>query len=348
MYIKRYSIAALLLIAAVGWSVYGFISKESMHISVMGIVLPALPVAVWVSAAMLLLYFATLFHMIFYSIIGNFRLRRYERDFAHLLEAIGDAFLRKPDRSHRFKTDRYALLGQIADQTQMEPFETLGTLGDPKLAAIVQTLYRLERGESVELKRFSLAPDNALVRQNQLNQYREGALEDEAVLGKADQYDARLCRMAFNHLAETAPLHLIEKYKKFMTFDAVVTLIKRINAEENTLSIPNETLRFFIKGLEDLTPLDFLFLAGQAGENMLPEQRIRLFESLSEENDKAIDGYLLTLFDLEMIDKAREILSGTAADDYMLFRAFAELKSCNKHYDINIFASMMLQGYERP
>lgn len=345
MYIKRYSIAALLLIAATGWFVYGFVSKESLHVDVLGIMLPSLPSAVWVSLAMLLLYLATLFHMMFYSVVDSFRLRKYEKDYAHLLEAMSDAFLKKEGRRHHFKTDRYALLGEIADHTAMEPDTALETLGNEKLANVVKAIRQIRAGESVELKRYNLPPENPLAKANQINRYREGKLEDETILSRPEKYSAELAAVAFEHLVETAPLHVLEKYKQFMSHTALRTVLGRINADEQTLSVPNETLIAFTEQVEGLTPLDFLGLAKVVADHMLPEQRIKFFEMLSEANEKALDGYLLTLFDLEMHDKAKEILDATAADEYVLFKAFAELKECDKHYDINIFAAMMLHPY---
>jgi hypothetical protein len=58
---------------------------------------------------------------------------------------------------------------------------------------------------------------------------------------------------------------------------------------------------------------------------------------LSEHNDDAMEGYLYTLYDLQMIDTANEILNNTANNDYLIFKAYRDLKKANKHYDIAIF-----------
>jgi len=345
MYIKRYSIAALLLIFAIGWFVYGFVSQESMHISMMGITLPALPVAVWVALSLLLLYAATVFHMFFYSVVGTIRLRKYEKDYSHLLDAVADAFLQKEDRRHDFKTERYALMGEIADHSKMLPGEALAGIDHPKLAAVIQAILKIENGESAELKRFNLPAENPLVRQNQVNLLSEGKLEAETVLSKPERYDARLHAMAFEQLSVFAPLHVLEKYREYMTFTALLAIVNRINAEENTLSVPNTTVVDFVSRIEGLNSLDYLYIAVNMAEHMLPEQRISVFEQLSDSDDKAHDGYLFTLFDLEMVDKAKELLDMNGEREYPLFKAYADLKGCNKHYDIKIFAKMMLQNY---
>ena len=346
MYIKRYSFAALLLIFGIGWFVYGFVSKESMHITVLGIVLPALPVAVWVAAAMLLLFTATILHMLFYSFVGSMRLRKYEKDYQLLLEAFADALLKKPEREHRFKTARYTLIGRIVDQSDLEPGAGLEHLEHPKLSLVAATLQQIAAGDSVDLKRFNLPPSNPFVVRNQYNQLQNGALEPETILAKPDRYDALLHAEAYELLVAAAPLSLIEKYRRFMTYTALMTILERINATDNTLKVPNATVVDFIEKVDDLSPLDFLNLAVVIAEHMLPEQRIAITETLSDHNDNALDGYIFTLFDLEMVDKARDLLPLTAEGEYTLFKAYADLKECNRHYDIKIFAKMMLLNYE--
>jgi len=345
MYIKRYSIAALLLIFAIGWFVYGFVTKESLHISVLGVVLPALPAAVWVAMAMLLLYAATVAHMLFYSVVGTIRLRRYEKDYGYLLDAFADAYLQKEERSHLFKTERYALMGKLIDRSQIVPGSGLDGVDHPKLAIVVETIRKINNGESVDLKRFNLPASNPLVRLNQINLLSEGKLEAETVLSKPERYDAAVQAMAYEQLCVYAPLHVLEKYRDFMTFPALLSIVTRINAEENTLSVPNTTVVDFVSKIEGLGSLDYLYIAKGMAEHMLPEQRIAVFEVLSDRDEKALDGYLFTLFDLEMVEKAKEVLHMTAENEYILFKAYADLKGCNKHYDVKRFANMMLQNY---
>lgn len=345
MYIKRYSIAALLLIIAVGWAVYGLVTQESHHLSLFGVELPALPIAVWISAAMGLLFVATLAHMIFYSLVDSLRLRRYEKDFAQLIEAIGDAFLQKTKRERTYRTERYRLLGRIVEQSDMAPHASLASIENTKLAAIVDAVGKIGNGEAAEIKRYYLPQDNALAVKNLHNRFEEGTLEPEAILAKPDTYTPALCSLAYEKLCESAQIHPIEKYRDYMTFTSLRILLNRINAEEHTLHIPNATIVDFVGKLKDLKPLDYLYLSLECTKSMLPEQRMSVFEELSDEDDKALDALLFTLFDLEMSDKANEILSLTAEDEYTLFKAYTDLKSCGKNYDIKMFARMMLQNY---
>jgi len=86
-----------------------------------------------------------------------------------------------------------------------------------------------------------------------------------------------------------------------------------------------------------LTPDNFIDLSIAMSKNMIPEQRIRLFEILSESNDDAMEAYFYTLYDLQMIDTANEILNNTSKEDYLIFKAYRDLKRANKHYNIALF-----------
>jgi hypothetical protein len=112
--------------------------------------------------------------------------------------------------------------------------------------------------------------------------------------------------------------------------------VQRVNASENGIQISNEDLVVLITSVK-MDVNDWIDLSAAMSKNMLPEQRIRLFEMLSENNDDAMEGYLYTLYDLQMIDTANEILNNTAHNDYQIFKAYRDLKKANKHYDIAIF-----------
>jgi len=85
MYIKRYTITSLILIALVGWYVYAYVTQETIGIELFGVLLPSLSVAIWVVIPLFVLYIASVMHMSFYSMLGNFRIRKYDKDMTKLL-----------------------------------------------------------------------------------------------------------------------------------------------------------------------------------------------------------------------------------------------------------------------
>ena len=87
----------------------------------------------------------------------------------------------------------------------------------------------------------------------------------------------------------------------------------------------------------NLDSVDNIKISEKLSLGMIPEQRIKLFETLSDSNDEAMDAYLFTLYDLEMMAPADAILEISQSDEYLNFKAYRALKECNKNFNIKLF-----------
>lgn len=336
MYLKRYTIGVLLLMLFVGWYISQFLGySQTESISFFGVNLPALPIAVLVLFPVFVLYILSIAHMLYYSVKSFFNQRNFQKDYDKLLEAIVDALLMK-DTKHTFKTPRYALLGNLIDNTSMSlKAEHLET-NNEKIDAVLDVLNKLKEGKTVDLKKFHLDADNPLVLQNQKNRMASLDVSYEEILSKSDKYSRDILEKAFVNFAADAPLYAIEKYQEFMSKDALFIILARVNSEEHTLEVSNESLLGLMRQLE-LKRSDYLSISKELSIHMLPEQRIKLFELLADENEEAQEAYFYTLFDLEMIDKAKECLETIGSNDAMKFRAYLALKECGHNFNINLF-----------
>jgi len=337
MYIKRYTIASLILMALVGWYVYAYVTQETISIELFGVLLPSLSVAIWVIVPLFILYIASVIHMSFYSMIGSFKVRKYDKDYDKIIDAIVDAYLNKAERNHSFKTPRYKLLGRLLDET------TLFLKGDvapdtdnEKINAVIKTVDSIKNGEVVDLKSYSLLPSNPLVVQNNRNSYKKGDLSSEEILSHSDKYAKELCVEVYTDFVKTHTLNAIEKYKAFLTKSSLLVILSRINADENNIEISNDALIALFSDL-DLELKDYLEISMVVSHGMIPEQRMKLFEMLSVDDEEAMDAYLYTLYDLEMLEPANDILDISQPDEYLNFKAYRALKECNKHFNIELF-----------
>jgi len=338
MYIKRYSIAAFIWIAFVGWYTYAYVSHETLSLDFFGIPLPSLNVAIWVIIPLLVLYAASVVHMAFYSMLGNFKLRRYEKDFEKIIDAIIDAYLGKKKRDYTFKTERYKLLGKLLEKSTLLPNpDLIGTTGNEKIDNVLRLIENIKKGEVVDLKPFNLLPENPLVIQNEKNRYLKGDVTAEQILSNCTKYAEDLCKFVYTDFSKKASLYNLLKYKAFLTKEALNNILARINADEFTITITNDEIIELMKKL-DLTREDYIEISKTLAKGaMIPEDRMKLFETLSEENEEAMDAYLFTLFDLEMIAPADEILQNTQPEEYLNFKAYRALKECGKNFSIYLF-----------
>ncbi|MDY0232793.1 MAG: hypothetical protein RBS11_02055 [Sulfurimonas sp.] len=337
MYIKRYTIASLILIALVGWYVYSYVSQEIITLNLFGTTLAAMPTAIWVVVPVIILYIASVFHMSFYSMLSSFRLRKYDRDYEEIIDAVAEAYLAKEDRVHSYKTPRYKLLGFLIDNSTLFP-ATLkkSEVENEKLQNILKVIEDIKSGEVVELKKYSLKPQNPLVIQNDKNRYKKGALTAESILNHVANYDESLIKEAYMDMLTTAPISLVEKHKQFLTKDGLFIVISRINSSKNSLEISNDVLISLINALE-LDAKDLIEISKALATNMIPEQRMKLFEILSEKREDGFEAYIFTLYDLEMIAVANELLLNTQEYEYQNFKAYSALKECGKNFNINLF-----------
>jgi len=336
MYIKRYSIAAFILMGLIGAYFYISFPTETLSISLLGINTASLHIAVWIVSAMALLYLATLFHMLYYSIVGSFKLRKYRKDSEAFSDSIADALLGRIERQHTYKTDRYALFGKVVDNAKLSILNTIEKTGDEKLDKVIEIVNAIDAGETVELKKYRLSKENPLVQKNDFNTYSNGEISEEQILNNADNYADKLVSLAFTNYAKTAPLSLIEKYKSFINKEVLFKVVARVNADENILDISTDSL-IALFGEVELSQDDYINLSATLAENMLPDERIKLFAKLSENSDIATPAYLYTLFDLEMIAPAEEILENSQADEFVYMKAYKALRDCNKNFPIDLF-----------
>ncbi|MDQ7043311.1 MAG: hypothetical protein Q9M34_07235, partial [Sulfurimonas sp.] len=235
MHIKKYTIAALILMALVGAFVYTYVTKETTSIDFFGIPLPALSIAIWVIVPVFILYIASLLHMSFYSLLGNMSLRKYEKDYDKIIDAIVDAYLGKKSRHHTFKTDRYALLGKLLENTSMFPAKDMtGLISNEKIDKVLKIIEDIKKGEVVDLKPYNLLKDNELVIQNKRNKYKKGILTAETILSDTTKYSDVLRKEVYVDYVKTASVSNFLKYKELLSPESLYIVLSRVNADENT------------------------------------------------------------------------------------------------------------------
>ena len=341
MYIRRYSVAAFILIGLIGSFFYINFKNTDISIDIMGIHSGSLPLAFWVVISMVLLYLATVSHMLYYAIKGAFSQRRLRVDSETYVESLSDALLGRIERQHKYKTDRYKLFGSLIDNGHLEILREIPPTGEVKIDEAIRVIEKIERGEHVDIHKFHLSAKNPLTQKNAINAYNAGEIGEEQILNNVEKHSGKLVALAFNKYVTMAPLHMIEKYKLMMNKEVLFKLVTRINAKENELEISVESLIALINEVK-MSEDDYIQLSVILAENMMPDERIKLFKLLSDKSETAAPAYLYTLFDLEMIAPAVEILENSQPDEFIYFKAYKALKDCNQNFSIGLFISQKM------
>ncbi len=336
MYLKRYTLGTLALMLFVGWYISQYLGfSQSEAISLFGVQLPALPIAVLALLPVFVLYLASVVHMMYYSFKNFLSLRNYKKDYGMLVDMIMDELLNK-DHHYTFKTEPYKLLAKVLENTSMTIDDEIELTQNEKVNSIMTMLSDVKSGKVVDLKKYNLSSDNPIARANQKNRMMNLDLTSEEILNRHESYSQEILEKAFANYAATAPMYAIEKYQEYITKDALFIVLARVNSEENTLDVSNEFLLQLMSRLE-LNKRDYLSVSKELSIHMVPEQRMKLFETLAEMEEDAHEAYLYTLFDLEMIDTAKEFLETQRPDEAMKFRAYLALKEAGQNFNINLF-----------
>ena len=333
MHLKRYTLGAILLIAAVGMYVYHMITPAEYPLDIMGIHL-RLPIAVWVVLPMVILYFASLFHMIYYGFKAHLKQRAIEKDIEKMADALFWDILKAP-KHHNYSDKRIRPVGSALDYgcddfTKIEKKTVHALIRDA-----VDLITAIKHGEVVDLSRYKLDKSNPYAIQNTLNMLKHEPERAEEVLRRIPYYDRKVLHEAMRIFIETATEQQLQRYVELIDFDVLMHLYETYDKrdEKNRIS-----LVLVEKVLENIRPdaCGYMLLARRMVKYYTPHELLALFEKMVSKDEKAFRAYVFTLIEFEMLDKANELLQDTQRGEYLDFKAFLDLRKAGKHYPIDL------------
>lgn len=343
MSLKFYSLLTLLFIILLGNYVFFFITSQSSPLELFGTHLPAYPIAVWSVLPVVLMYLITIVVMSVGNIQNYFRLKNYERDYEKLKDAFYYGYLQK-ERIFEYKTDRYKLVGELVANTLLKPKPGAMIETSPKIQTVFSTIEELDAGKTPDMKRFNLPKENPLMVQYATNLLRNDPTTSEKMLQNGQNFDDATIKEAFAVYAMDATMSNILKYKKYVSIRSLLQIIKRVDSKEHPIEISLETILDLCRHVtRDINQMGFIEIAIAVRNALIPEDRIKLFERLLAEKFDVNESLLYTFLDLEMLEKARELLENFSDDDFPRYRAFLALKDINYGCDINVLIESACQ-----
>jgi hypothetical protein len=333
MGLKKFISFGLMLLVVMGIVVYSFVG-DVYSFSVFGIPIE-LPIAIWVLLPALLMYVFTILHLMFYGTLGFAKMRKVKNDGETLLQNSKNALLGKIVETE-YKTDIFKLPGAVLPLLNVDPKRYADhRVYDDGIQDILDIKRKIDEGEVVDLAPFSLKEDNALVIKNYENKIAIDRNYAQVVLRSSK--DKGLCEKAHLALASFSSLDEINKYDIKPTRELFNVLIDRVSAKENSLELPDEAIVTYAKEL-DFRSKDFIELAKKLKTKLNPDRLMLLFERLAHEfPSEAGEAYLYVMFELQMMDNAREFLENTSEDEYIKFKYLLFLKDSGKIFDTELF-----------
>lgn len=332
MGIKKYILFSVVYLLGVGLYVYSF-NGQSYTLEVYKFSL-SLPIALWIVVPVIILFIGTLLHMMFYSFREYLFARALKKDFETYKTALSKKILSE-EPLVRYKTEKFKFIGK-----SLKLFDYNGhkmTL-DETLEPLMDIVAQIQEGKVVDLKRYKLDQDNPLVVKNKMNKLDEDPKFASTVLKECKDPSTPLCHKAYFKFLGYAGFDEIQKVGFTPTKEMFRVLMERYLDEEEEFDIPLESIEEMLMQFK-ATREDYLELAYEIKPKLSPDAWMDMFEKLynSPKHAEAADAYLYVLYELQMIDKIRDILDNSDEDEFVKFKTLLFLRDHGKNIDSGIF-----------
>jgi len=333
MGIKRYILLSLVYMFAIGLYVFSFYG-ESYTLSFFGLSLN-LPVALWILIPVFILAIGSVIHLVFYNFKDFLYKRALKKDFEMYQEATKNRILGEETDSS-YKTDGFKLAGKVLQSMQFDP-SLPSTFIEEEIAKACAVAVSVSNGNYEDLKKYRLSKTNPLVMKNMINRLKSEPKYALDILKNCKDINNELCQKAFEVLIGFASFNEIKRYDFPIDKHLFHRMLERyLNADDS--------FDMDLKSIEDMLDqfkadhADYLELAHAIKIKLAPDTLIALFEKLYNTKGSVVaDAYLYVLYDLQMIDKIRDILTNSDREDFAKFKIILFLRDNGKNIDIDKF-----------
>ncbi|MBL0687201.1 MAG: fatty-acid--CoA ligase [Sulfurospirillum sp.] len=336
MGIKRYILLTVVYMLAIGLYVHSF-SGESHTLSVHKFSL-TLPISLWIILPIFFLFIASTIHMTYYSLKDFLKHRATNKDFESFKTALSEKVMGE-DSAVKYRTDRFKFIGKSIKMMSYKSTKNFDS-GDEKIELNRQVVEKLEDGDVLELKKYRLSFGNKLLEQNNFNKLTQDKKYALEILENCTDENNELCKKAYFEYIQYASFEDIKKIGFTPTKEMFIVLMERYLEEEGRVNISLD-----LESIQDLLMQfkanreDYLELAYEIKVKLDPDALIALFEKLynSPDHTAVADAYLYVLYELQMIDKIRDILENSDKDEFMKWKTILFLREHGKNVDSGLF-----------
>lgn len=334
MGLGKYILGSLVLIIAVAAYTHFGLALGDYRVEIYGQVI-ILPIAVWVVLPVLVLFLATVLHLIYYGFKGYLFKRSINKDEENVLRLFKDKIENK-DTQYGFKNKAFENISGVIKQSNIcvtcDDFET----ESKQIKETVEKIQKINSGEYLTKKEYKIEANPELEEKNIINHVETSDDFYLDVLNKHEEYSSNVVHKAFDKLVENKSITTIKKYMNDLELnnDMIMAIFKKDAQQQEEFSLSDdEIVKLISKATYD--QYELIDLVKIYKETMSPDRIIKLFETISVNNDEAMPAYLYTLFEFEMVDEIRDTLAATAKDEYVPFKALLDLKDSGKHYTLD-------------
>ena len=330
MGIKRYVLLSIVYMLAVGLYVYSFNGDDyTLKIYTLSL---TLPVAIWIVMPIFIFFIASVSHLAYYGFKDFFYKRALKKDLDTFVKVSKKVILGE-ESGLKFKTEFFRLPGFVIKTLNYTKKADLEKLDNEELKECYTLVDKIKEGKYEDLKKFKLSPTNELYIFNEENRLRVEPKYAYTILKGCKNIENDLCKKAYNELINIGTFSEIKKLKFPIDKNIFRRMMERYLDDEDSFDMDIDSIKEILETF-NATSEDYLELAQEIKVKLSPDELIDLFKKLyNEKGHIAANAYLYILFDLEMIDKVREILDNSGEEDFLKFKTLLFLRDHGKNID---------------
>lgn len=335
MGIKRYILLTLIYMLGIGLYVYSF-NGESYTFELLSFSL-TLPVAIWIVVPVALLFIASILHLVFYNFKDFLYKRALKKDFETFSEAAKQKIFEENIDEISYKTDGFKLAGKILNQMKFDSSVKVDFTGEEEFAKACEIVLNIKNGKYEDLKKYRLNKTNTLVIQNSINKLKEEPKYAIEILKNCKDMSSEQCAKAYDTLLDFASFNEIKRYDVIPDKKIFRKMMERYLHADDSFEMDMQSIEDMLEKF-NADRGDYLELAREIKIKLSPDALIALFAKLyNTKGTVAADAYLYVLYDLQMIDKIKDILANSDPDEFVKFKTIIFLRDHGKSIDIDKF-----------
>ncbi len=329
MGLKKYILGSIILVLAVFAYTFSLESGD-YRIEIFDYVL-ILPIAAWIVFPTIILFLATILHILFYGVKNYFTIKAVTKDSDAIRALINKKLLNETSKLS-FQNKNLKEIGSILEQLDIDITNSNFSCENKDINKTIDQIFTIRSGKYISTKDLKLDNNNPLMIENFKNRIDQDVEFAMEVLQKSSNYPQVILKTAFHKVLDNKSMTTIKKLLDAISFDEemVVSLLKKDGEQEDQFAMTNEQVLNIIKKVT-LTNEQLIEIAKNYKSLMSPDQIIKLYEDLTVENEEYTFAYLYVLAEYEMVDKMRDILDNSAPNEFTPFKALVDLKDSGKN-----------------
>jgi len=340
MGLKKYLIASIVLLGLISGFIYSLdlgTYTLNLDLGIQDMVInQTLPIFIWLLIPALLLFVATILHLMFYGSVHFIQNKVRMNDIKAIEDHIQNRIINKSSNK-KVKTKELAELANIIDQLEINVLDNNFKSENEKLNDIASIANDVSNtNKFVSLKNLKLDEKNELEVKNIINRIDADDNFAFEVLKSPEKYEKEVLEYAFNIIIEKKSLDRMKNVMNNfeLTNEMVTKILLKDSKEPAENRFTNAEILEFVKN-NDFSNQELIDIARNYKRTMQPEQLIKLFEDISAADESKTESYLYVLFEYEMLTQIKEILLNSQKNEYTIFKALIDLKDAGKHYNLD-------------